>query len=126
RGVSIGEFNGPGSGSRAHRMTTKTWLFWEDDAPSALFAHPSRLLLVSDRSRAVRAVRLAWWPLINGRPPPFLRPHGSIASHYVVYKRLPATHREIARGAWAWNAGIWLRRAAAPRATPPLQVKPSD
>ena len=56
------------------RLGRRAWLFWRDSAYGARFSHRSRLLLVSDRNGKVfRSKRLRWWPLVNGRKPPFLR-----------------------------------------------------
>src|SRR4051794_30612520 len=43
--------DGTPSGKRKQlRVSRKAWLFWEDLAPGAPFAHPSKLLLVDARN----------------------------------------------------------------------------
>ena len=73
-----------------------TWIFWLDQAYGAYFEHPSVLLLIDDRTGRVRLrKRLSWYPLIDGRRPPFLRarprlwtsrhsPHAAQAPPYVI------------------------------------------
>jgi Tol biopolymer transport system component len=71
----------------AKRLGRRAWLFWEDLAPYAGFAHPSRIVLVDDRTgRVFRDRLLDFWPVVNGRPPPFLtRPDGYDRAEYRVY-----------------------------------------
>jgi TolB protein len=75
------------STASARRLGKRAWLFWEDLAPYAGFAHPSRLVLVDDRTgKIVRDRILDYWPLVNGRPPPFLTtPAGYESATYRVY-----------------------------------------
>lgn len=52
----------------------RAWLFWADLAPYAYFQHPSRLVLVDARTgRVLRRQTQSWYPLIDGKPPPWLR-----------------------------------------------------
>ncbi|MHB8658587.1 MAG: hypothetical protein ACYC91_11635 [Solirubrobacteraceae bacterium] len=65
---------------RAPRLRGPAWLFWEDLAPGALFAHPTVLLLLDARSgRVVVRKRLDWAPVVNGLRPVFLR---SLAAYW--------------------------------------------
>lgn len=48
-------------------------LYWADLAPNALFQHPSLLILVDDATgRVITRLPMTWWPLVNGKRPPFL------------------------------------------------------
>lgn len=65
------------------------WLFWEDLHYEALFEHPSRIALVDDRTGKVRIVETLWYPLIDGRDPPFLRTTAAYRSaRYKVWSSL--------------------------------------
>lgn len=62
------------------------WVFWEDLLYNAGFAHPSKLLVVDHRTGAILSRRrLSWYPLIDGRIPPFLRPRGYYGKRYLIY-----------------------------------------
>jgi hypothetical protein len=75
----------PGILDKEHPIGQRAWLFWEDLAPGARFEHPSRLLLISDRTgRPLRNQAYSWWPLVDGRNPPFIAA-GSGASRYQIY-----------------------------------------
>jgi hypothetical protein len=80
---------------RAPRLRAAAWLFWEDLAPGAFFAHPSVLLLIDARSgRAVMRERLAWAPVVNGVRPVFLRSvAGYSGSRYRVFTSPAAVAR---------------------------------
>src|SRR5262245_51609197 len=55
-------------------VKARTWLVWADLMPGALFAHPSVLVLVDDRSgMVVRRQPMAFYPLVNGRRPTFMK-----------------------------------------------------
>jgi hypothetical protein len=71
---------------RSWRIKGKAWLFWENLAPGAYYAHASRLVLVDDATgRVTVSAKLGWWPLVNGRPAAFvLRP-----TSFRVYSKLP-------------------------------------
>jgi PKD repeat protein len=76
-----------------HRpLRAKAWLFWEDLAPGALFEHPSVMVLVDDRSgKVVRRQNMAWWPIVNGRRPAFLKSLDAYyAPTYRIYGKLAA------------------------------------
>lgn len=75
---------------RARRLGARTWLFWRDSRYGARFSHPSVLLLIDDRTGRVRTrKKLAWWPLVNGRKPAFLRNARNYASkRFLVYSDL--------------------------------------
>ncbi len=76
----------------------RAWLFWADLAPAAAFEHPSVLLLISARtSRVVREQSLAWWPLVDGQRPAFLKtPAAYFDRRYRVFAR---TTGPVATGA---------------------------
>ena len=123
RGAWVGAFNGPARASSL-RLPARTWLFWEDDAPGALFAHPSRMLLLGDDG-AHTITRLSWWPLIGHRPPPFLSPGAAPAKRYVVY-RSPGATVGSAPDPVAWPPRSDSSPILADPASPPLQVGPAD
>ena len=87
-----------------HRLGRRTWLFWEDLAPGAMFSHTSVMLLVDDASGRVLRRRLEWWPLINGRPPPFLMGSKPASRRYVVFSSVKARARAAAAPASARTA----------------------
>lgn len=75
------------STTRVRRLGRKTWLFWEDQAYGAAFGHPSRLLLVDDRTGRVRQRKtLSWWPVINGRDAPFIRRRGAGDARWRIHQ----------------------------------------
>lgn len=59
--------------SKLRPLGRRTWLFWEDLAPGAAFIHPSRVILVDDRTGRVRVRPTGLYPLVDGRRPAFLR-----------------------------------------------------
>src|SRR4029077_20258558 len=65
----------------------RTWLFWEDLMPGAMFRHPSLMLLVdADTGRVFRGVHLSLYPIVNGRLPAFLASTRAYhSSRYRVY-----------------------------------------
>lgn len=67
------------------------WLFWEDREPGAMFQHDSVVLIVDDATGAVvRRKRLAYYPLVDGRPPPYLAsPAAYNGPRYRVYASPP-------------------------------------
>jgi hypothetical protein len=81
-------------------------LFWEDLAYDARFEHPSRLLLVDAATGKTLQRSLNWFPLVDGRRPPFLRsPRAYASPRFIVYSsvRLRPPPRPAAR-APAWSA----------------------
>lgn len=89
---------------RRHPLRGRAWLFWEDLVPGALFEHPSVMVLIDDRSgRVIRRQPEAWYPLVNGRVPPWLRsPDAYASSRYRVYDtQLGAGARALAASALA-------------------------
>lgn len=63
------------------------WLFWEDQAAGAEFAHSSVLLLLDARTgRIVTRRTMLWLLYVGGTPAPFLRSRRAYdSSRYVVY-----------------------------------------
>ena len=52
----------------------RAWLFWADWVPGTAFSHPSTMVLIDDRAgRVLRREGMGFYPLIDGRRPPFLR-----------------------------------------------------
>ena len=47
-------------------ITGESWFFWIEDYPGALFAHPSRFVLVERATGSVTAWDENWWPTLNG------------------------------------------------------------
>ena len=88
------------------------WLYWEDLAPDGEFMHPSVLLLIDDRSgHILRRAPMAWYPLIDGKPPSFLSSATAYASpKYHVYSR------------WATLRKARAAHAAVSRAARPLGI----
>lgn len=59
---------------RTWKLPHRAWLFWENLAPGAGYVHPSRLVLVDDSTGRVKvSATLSWWPLVSGKPAPFVR-----------------------------------------------------
>jgi hypothetical protein len=97
---------------RLAKLKKTVWLFWEDFAPGAGFQHASRLLLVDDATGAVaRDAGLSWYPLVDGRIPPFLLTQAGYEDpEYVVFTNLETGPAPPAVGPL---------RALLPRATAP-------
>src|SRR3954454_4533954 len=72
------------------RLRKPAFLFWEDLAHGFRFPHPSLLLLVDERGRPVLKRGMTTWPLINGRPAPFVR---SGAAYFGAQGALYVRHR---------------------------------
>lgn len=111
----VDRFRGVRHQPRGKRLGRRKWLFWEDLAPGALFAHESVILLVDDRTGRVKSQAIAWWPLVNGVPPAFVHtrpPRGSV----VFDSRRGAT-----RGAAASGPPASWRQADGP-----LQITPAN
>jgi hypothetical protein len=73
------------------KLRGAAWLFWLDQVPYAKFSHPSRYLLVDDRSgRVVLNAATGWYPTVNTKLPAFLATRTSYAAQrYRVFARLP-------------------------------------
>lgn len=97
--------------ARQQVLHRRTWFFWEDLAYGARFQHPSRIVLVDDRTGKVTTRRTKWWPLIDGRDAPWIgRKYGR-----ATYRRyLDADGRRVLKAATAASARR-LRAAASPR-----------
>jgi hypothetical protein len=71
--VTVGESSLGENAAKPKAAGRRAWLFWEDLSPYALFAHPSRLVLVDDKTgRIIRDQRMMGVPLVRGRVPVFL------------------------------------------------------
>lgn len=42
------------------------WFFWIDDSPGAMFAHPTRFVLVDASTGDLAVTEELWWPVLNG------------------------------------------------------------
>src|SRR4051812_10224961 len=73
RPLRAGTVIGAQGGATVIRLRKPTFLFWEDLAHGFRFPHPSLLLLVDERGRRVLKRGMTTWPLLNGRPAPFVR-----------------------------------------------------
>ena len=75
--------------AKLKKLGRAAWLFWEDQVPFGHFEHPSRFVLVDDKTgRIVRSEWTMWYPLIDGRRPAFLRsPEKYRESKWQVFKR---------------------------------------
>jgi hypothetical protein len=106
---------------RAPRLKGPAWLFWEDLAPGALFAHSSVLLLLDARSgHVVMFKRLAWAPMVNGRRTVFLRSvAGYSSSRYRVFTSAAARARSDGASSNARSAAPSVRRPEAVAAPAP-------
>ena len=83
----------------------RVWLFWEDLAYDARFEHPSRLLLVDAATGRTLERSLSWFPLVDGRRPPFLKnPRAYASRRFVVYSSVRlGPSRQAAARAPAWT-----------------------
>ena len=72
------------------RLHAAAWLFWEDLAYRAGFAHPSVVLVVDDKTgRILWRKNVDMYPLIDGRLPPFLTGGEYLAGSFAVWSGLP-------------------------------------
>jgi hypothetical protein len=104
----------PGQTSAATlRAKRRSWLFWEDEAYSTAFEHPSIALLVDVRSnKPAGRIALTMPPVVDGRPPPFIAtPAGYHDRRLMVYagKHPPKAHVRATQ-----------HPVALPRATPAM------
>ncbi len=83
--------------TRSTTLRGATWLFWLDQVAYAEFTHPSRVLLVDNRTgKAVWSKALQFYPLVNGKKPSFLtswKAYGKAATH--VYSSLPKSAKAL-------------------------------
>lgn len=97
---------------RVMRVRRPAWLFWEDRAPYAGFAHLSVALLVDDRSGRVVAKRLfAWWPVVNGHRAAFTASPAAYRSRR--YRIYDSTGLTVTAGSAAGSGGDAARAVAA-------------
>jgi hypothetical protein len=82
---------------RLGRIGRRSYLFWLDQAPGAMFMHPSTLLLVDARSgKIVRREHYLWWPLVNGKRPAFLASGGGYnGSRYRLFESISASGSRV-------------------------------
>lgn len=92
-------------------LAAPAWLFWEDLDYGARFQHPSRLVLVDDRTGKATVTRrkLRWYPVVDGKPPAFLGA-GYRRAEYRVWSNVP--------GAPARRTSGVARSSAPPSAIP--------
>jgi hypothetical protein len=97
-------------------LASAAYVYWEDLAHGAFFAHASRLVLVDARSgRVVRREDMDWFLIVNNRLAPFLiTAQGYEGRAYVVYDAISARgHRRLhARAARYAGNGHPPRRTA--------------
>jgi hypothetical protein len=75
--------------TRVPRLRHAAWLYWLDQAPYAMFSHPSRYLLVDDANgRVVKQAGIRWYPAVNGQRPAFVTPKGYASPRYRVFARV--------------------------------------
>jgi len=67
-GDVIGPYNQPGSeiDQSPTMVEEESWFIWIDDAPAAMFSHPSRFVLITKESGEIRVSDQVWWPIFNG------------------------------------------------------------
>ena len=95
------------------RLRAPARLYWADLAPRMRFGHPSILLLIDVRTRKVLAQQaMEGFPLINGRPAPFL---GKAGGRLRLYTRLVRLHVSAAGAARVHAAEAFAVREAKAR-----------
>ena len=76
------------------RLGARTWLYWEDLHYGARFTHPSRLLVVDDRTGRTQLQRISWYPLVDGVRSLFLRSRGAYqGARYKVFSNVKPVRR---------------------------------
>ena len=102
----------------ARAVGRRFWLFWADLRPQAHFMHPSVLLLVDDVSgRVIRRRSLFWWPLVDGKRPPFLRSTAAYhAKRFRVFANVPLRRAQSGSAA-AWRLGSSAQITGPPNVT---------
>ena len=71
------------------------WFFWMDLLHDGVFAHRSVALTIDDRTgRVIGRQRWSWFPLVNGRKPPYLRTRLAYHSRrWQIYNGIPRRAR---------------------------------
>ena len=49
----------------AYTLENDAWFFFIDDAPGAMFTHPSRFVLVDRSTKEISVFDEGWWPVLN-------------------------------------------------------------
>jgi hypothetical protein len=96
----------------------RQWLFWEDLDSGAMFDHPSRLLLVDDRTgKAGHPIAFNVYPVIDAHPVPFIDFGAERNPRYVVASKLPPPPR-VSIGSVKARPADWLQASAAQAPAP--------
>jgi len=74
--------------ARVRPLKHDAWLFWMDPTWGAKFSHPSTMLLVDDKTGAVRRRQLDYWPIVDGKEPPFVT-WGRFQARFQVFSNVP-------------------------------------
>jgi hypothetical protein len=79
-----------GTAAALKKAGAAAWLYWEDFDPGAMFQHPSRVLVVDDKTGKVKKnANLGFYPLVNGKAPAYLQSDTSYyASTYQIFSNL--------------------------------------
>lgn len=85
----------------------RRWFFWMDLLNGAMFAHPSVAVTIDDRTgRVLERNRLAFYPLVDGKVPPYLRSLAAMrARRWQVYSNVPRAAKAGVAGAVAGIPG---------------------
>ena len=101
---------------RVPLLRHRTWLFWEDLAYDAKFEHPSRIVLIDDRSGRVVSNRTSqWWPVIDGRSAPFVAAGGYASPRYIIFSNVPGPTTGMATRTGVRAVAADVAPVAAPR-----------
>lgn len=74
---------------RDRKLGRRAWLFWMDLAHDARFEHPSRMLVLDDRTgKVLKNAKLSWYPLVNGLRPKFVDLPGYHSTTYQIWSGL--------------------------------------
>ncbi|MEJ2607437.1 MAG: C13 family peptidase [Anaerolineales bacterium] len=50
----------------AYSLENEAWFFYIDDAPGAMFTHPTRFVVVDRSTKEISVFDEVWWPVLNG------------------------------------------------------------